>query len=542
MLLAIVAGTVLGAITKKTAGHTKARKASDAIELINTSFYTQETTDMYEFLEKMNGKNSVSLSELGIHTAVNADMSFTTGNMDSVENIDDVLPNYNMPYSDEQLAIEAKEHFNRVDSIVKLLNLDLYSEDPGVFLGDNESYFRISRKRGLIFFYLYRIILYGSLIMLFFTMFMKQRTMSQEINNEQVRKQHRNLMWGQWILMGGVLLMSLGMVFYMVEPTEQIDNASADFLYGFRKINLTAHNISETINEINELHLELPGKRLFGIGNIIQASLPDVQQDVISAQNFSENMLRNPSLTNYSYAFLLFFVSILLIGLNIASVKTKDSKFQVGVFLASCFILSYSVYNLGQFFSNYSTLHDICRAIKQYSGQELPESGVGLITFVGCSKENNFFHQLVLASKAQSSALKLFNFEVAKLNRAPVPTKETALQLAKYLLRIDQSTVEINTYSDLIVRLDQLLVNLLSISKCNLIREWVSQTEVKLCYGCSKQLLNIFWLNWIIITTLVLLLFASLLSIKVLGKIHAINVIQNKKLNRERFNNEVRIE
>lgn len=542
MFLAIVAGTSFCAITKRTAGHTKARKASDMIELINTSFYTEETTDMYNFLEKMNGKNSVSLSELGIHTAVNADMSFTTGNLDSVENIDDVLPNYNMPYSDEQLASEAKDHFNKVESIVGFLNLDLYSEDPGVFLGDNESYFRITRKRGLVFFYLYRIILYGSLLLLFFTMFMKQRIQAQEINNEQVRKQHRFLMWGQWALMGTVLLMSLGMVFYMIEPTEQIDNASSDFLFGFRKINLTAHNISESINEINDLHLELPGKKQFGIGNIIQGSLPDVEQDVLSAQNFSENMLRNPSLTNYSYAFLLFFVSLLLIGLNIGSVRTKESKYQVGLFLASCFILSYSVYNLGQFFSNYSTLHDICRAIKQYSGQELPESGVGLITFVGCSKENNFFHQLVLASKAQSSALKLFNYEVAKLNRAPVPTKETALQLAKYLLRIDQSTVEINTYADLIVKLDKLLVNLLSISKCNLIREWVSQTEVKLCYGCSQKLLNIFWLNWIIIAALLLLMLASLFSIKVLGRIQAMNILQNKKLNRERFNNEVRIE
>ena len=41
---------------------------------------------------------------------------------------------------------------------------------------------------------------------------------------------------------------------------------------------------------------------------------------------------------------------------------------------------------MGMFFSNYTAFHDICNAIIEVNGRaRMPEEGIGLIKYVGCS-------------------------------------------------------------------------------------------------------------------------------------------------------------
>lgn len=44
--------------------------------------------------------------------------------------------------------------------MIEILNPDFFSEEPNMFLGDHDAYFKIVKKRSIYFFYLSRLILY----------------------------------------------------------------------------------------------------------------------------------------------------------------------------------------------------------------------------------------------------------------------------------------------------------------------------------------------------------------------------------------------
>lgn len=44
--------------------------------------------------------------------------------------------------------------------MIQILNPDFFEEEPNMFLGDYDAYFKIVKKRSIFFFYLSRVILY----------------------------------------------------------------------------------------------------------------------------------------------------------------------------------------------------------------------------------------------------------------------------------------------------------------------------------------------------------------------------------------------
>lgn len=52
--------------------------------------------------------------------------------------------------------------------MIQILNPDFFDEEPNMFLGDHDAYFKIVKKRSILFFYLSRVILY--LIIVFMIM------------------------------------------------------------------------------------------------------------------------------------------------------------------------------------------------------------------------------------------------------------------------------------------------------------------------------------------------------------------------------------
>ena len=103
-------------------------------------------------------------------------------------------------------------------------------------------------------------------------------------------------------------------------------------------------------------------------------------------------MLKNPNLTNYSLSLIIFFNGILLLGLSLMSIVKKNDSYQNILFYLSGLSLSFTIYTTGTFFANYSGLHDICDSIIRINEKDIiPEKGIGLINFIGCQKENEFF-------------------------------------------------------------------------------------------------------------------------------------------------------
>ena len=52
--------------------------------------------------------------------------------------------------------------------MISILSPDFFDEDPKMFLGDHDSYFKIVKKRSIIFFYVSRVILYLTIALIIF--------------------------------------------------------------------------------------------------------------------------------------------------------------------------------------------------------------------------------------------------------------------------------------------------------------------------------------------------------------------------------------
>lgn len=68
------------------------------------------------------------------------------------------------PIEDPEMHQKAKEIHNDLKEIFKFLNPDIFNEDPNIFLGDNDSYFKIVKKRSIVFYYISVFILYFFLL------------------------------------------------------------------------------------------------------------------------------------------------------------------------------------------------------------------------------------------------------------------------------------------------------------------------------------------------------------------------------------------
>ena len=55
---------------------------------------------------------------------------------------------------------KVQSHHTYINSLVSWLCPDFFDEDPRIFLGDHNGYFKIVKKRGIGFFYFSRLLLY----------------------------------------------------------------------------------------------------------------------------------------------------------------------------------------------------------------------------------------------------------------------------------------------------------------------------------------------------------------------------------------------
>lgn len=518
--------------------------AVEEYNLENEEYFDSLTTDLKDYLFELEESSKKDNEDIKILTKLNSDKSYTTGNVDTIEDYDNLLPDFDVPFIEESKLTVVQKHHEFLDTLVSILNPDFFSEDPRMFLGDHDSYFKIVKKRSIVFFYVSRVILYLTIFYLIMK-FLNKEEKGKTVDGLFNKKEYDCVFWTQTISLG-VLLLGAAAIFFMIgAPKAIIDNAGSTLVYGFREINVTSHEISTLIDEINFEKIKITQDEMgfFSITNIIKNQLKIIEEDVTIAKDFAFNMLKNPYLTNYSTSISLFFLAVVLTGIYTISFVNKNSHFQLILFLAAGLSMSYLLYTMGMYFSNYSGLHDICNSIiKTGEADNMPENGLGLVKFVGCTCENAFFQQLITNLKAQNSARKLFNNEMFKIHRDYIVTSDDAMEVTEYLNKIDSSNVNIKTYSDLLSKNNSILAKLMTINKCNRIKIWLKNEEYDLCYEGSSSLLNIFWVFAFMAFVFCVLIYSSIRGMKVFNQLEMLNIVKSNTFDKRRYTNDIKVD
>jgi len=529
------------------------RKLIEEIAINNEDFYDPRTSDLAAFIgeleEKYEGKSGIE-----INTRLNTDSSYTTGNADQPEEVESLLPEYDIPVKERSLQDELDKHMAFMNKAFNSINLDIFSEDPKTFLGDHDVYFKIVKKRSLIFYYLSRIIFYGTIITLmmkYFSTKVKKQYMvnfkdKDEENYKNYKSEYKRFMIFQSMSVISVVILSLVFFFMVSSPKNIIDDIASELLYEYRKIKSIVLDVSNKIEEVNEKKVRVyidENYKFYAIKNLVKHSVDHLDEDVKRIEDFSMNMLNNPYLTSYGVPIGCFFIGSIMAVVAISSYGNKKSSFQILVFLFSGLTLGYMMQSFGLYFSNFSSLNDICNSIREIANKpSLPEGGIGLDHYLRCSQIKPFFQQISVNILAQNAVLKMFNNEMHKMGRPMTHSVNEALDEEIYLENIQASSQNLKEYSKLMNTNNKILENLLTINKCNLVRVWVFKAETELCLHASKSLTYIFYIYVFLILLLSLTLFCSNQGIKILDKVQYIELMKSVSTERKQYVNTFRVQ
>lgn len=529
------------------------RELAEEITLNNEDFYDPRTSDLAAYITHLEEKYE-GLSGIEINTRLNTDSSYTTGNADQPEEVESLLPEYDVPVKERSLQEELDKHMSFMNKSFNTLNLDIFSEDPKTFLGDHDVYFKIVKKRSLIFYYLSRIIFYGTIIVLmmkYFTTKVKKQYMVDFKDKDQdsyknYKSEYKRFMIFQSISVVSVVILSLIFFFMVSSPKNIIDDVASELLYEYRKIKSIVLDVSDRIEEVNEKKVRVyidENYKFYSIKNLVKHSVDHLDEDVKRIEDFSMNMLNNPYLTSYGVPIGCFFIGSIMTVIAISSYGNKKSSFQILVFLFSGLTLGYMMQSFGLYFSNFSSLNDICNSIREIANKpSLPEGGIGLDHYLRCSQIKPFFQQISVNILAQNAVLKMFNNEIYKMDRPLTHSVNEALDEEVYLENIQASTQNLKEYSKLMKTNNKILESLLTINKCNLVRVWVFKAETELCLHASKQLTYIFYIYVFLILLLSLTLLCANQGIKILDKVQYIELMKSVSTERKQYVNTFKVQ
>ena len=529
------------------------RNLTEEIALNNEDFYDPRTSDMAAYIsqleEKYDGESGIVIS-----TRLNTDSSYTTGNADQPDNVESLLPEYDIPIKERSLQEELDKHMIYMNRVFNSINLDIFSEDPKTFLGDHDVYFKIVKKRSLIFYYLSRVIFYGTIVVLmmkYFTTKVKKQYMvnfqdKDEDNYKNYKAEYKRFMIFQSASVISVVFISLIFFFMVSSPKNTIDDVASELLYEYRKIKSIVLEVSNHIEEVNEKKVRVyidENYKFYAIKNLVKHSVDHLDEDVKRIEDFSMNMLNNPYLTSYGVPIGCFFIGSIMAVIAISSYGNKKSSFQILLFLFSGLTLGYMMQSFGLFFSNFSSLNDICNSIREIANKpSLPEGGIGLDHYLRCSQIKPFFQQISVNILAQNAVLKMFNNEMYKMGRPEAHSVNEALEEEAYLENIQASSQNLKEYSKLLNTNNKILENLLTINKCNLVRIWVFKAETELCLDASKNLTYIFYIYVVLILLLSLTLCCANQGIKILDKVQYIEVMKAVSTERKQYVNTFKVQ
>lgn len=94
------------------------RVLDENVVLIYDESPREDTQDLRNFYLQMLEENDKNLETIEINSSMNSDNSQTTGNDDTIQDIQLLLPTYEIPIQDKEISEMAKEHQQFVKRLI----------------------------------------------------------------------------------------------------------------------------------------------------------------------------------------------------------------------------------------------------------------------------------------------------------------------------------------------------------------------------------------------------------------------------------------
>jgi hypothetical protein len=533
--------------TKHTSYPKLNRRLGENLKFQSNEFYDSRTGNMRSFLIDKQIESTKYDPDIAITTETGPDGAYTTGNADADFEFDKLLPQYDNPYRNRKSTVRTKAHLDSIQLFFNLFNFNLFSEDPNSFQGEYKNYFSIVNKRGLLFYYLSRFILYGAVIYMF-TRYVwlsyteKAKPYKQDPN---LNRNYKIVSWVQSSAIGGLLIVGVSLFLLSGEPRLKITDVASDLLYSFRKISHRVDNIIQQNKALNSLGLTVPpsNKERFTVQDRLSQAKEGVTMDVRSAEDFANALRGDDQLTSYGTPISLLFISLMLSGISAISIYSKSPNMQIVLFIGLSLTLSYILFTVGLFFASYSGIYDVCKAMVSFETLDVwPARGGGIAHFLGCSEQDAFFQQLYANMVAQHSALKMFNNEMFRAKLPPVPDTSSASRLSTFLNRLDASNTKVKAISNVMERNENVLKELMEINNCNSVRAWTYKAEEDLCYTTSRRLMLLFAIYWIAVVMIIIAIVTTHFGQSIMNNLIIKDKVAKHTFNRDRFSNDFKLE
>lgn len=531
-------------IQKLTKKNTSKRKLVDAFQFKNADFYDDRTGGLRKFLEELKNSENTVENLYEVKTTMDSDNTSTTGNSNVIKNPTNFMPNYDSPIMNNKVYKIARKFHSNLHDWFSFLNLDLFSEDPQVFLGENKSYYLIVKKRGIIFYYLSRIILYGVLLYVLihfvFNHFGSQKIEEIEPN---IDKRANGFAHAQKALIILAMVVSFSILYFANKPRNEMNNVFSHLLLKFKNIQLKLNQIVDKNSSLNskKVKIDSESRLFFTVQNRLKEAVEIAEMDSSNASDFIASFHQQKIVTDYSPAIVLSVSGFVMLTIHSKASTQKSYHRQLALFSIAALTLSYVFATLDKFFGGFSGINDFCMSILHYGKNGiLPFQGHGVASFLGCSTENQIFQQLYINSIAQNSAFNIFNNALKVAGRKPVETIEEAFQVSAYLQSLEISSKQIDQYSHILQVNSEILKDLLSLKGCNEIRTWIDTAQTDMCIVASKSILITFLIYLFLCVILMSIFFISHHLMTILSIVKAKKKVEDFVYKKNCIENEVK--
>lgn len=499
--------------TQSSTQTNKHRKLVDNYEFTTDEYYDQRTGVLRLFMEDLLKSTNQYDPSIKINTKVGSDNSFTTGNNDSLPSVDKLMPNVNGAVINQNVLEAAKDFQNDLKVMFDTLNPDIFSEDPKIFIGENEAYYLIMQKRGIVFYFMSRIVFYGLLVFLFSKFVSTSfRPFDRKLKTDEITDAKKGWKWTQKCLILFVLGSSIALFGMFDRSGHEIRNSFTDMYFRFRQINANINSIMISNSDINQMNIKLPDNKdaRFVIQNQLDTAIISAQSDIEVADRFLSSFTMDQNVTNMIIPFVLFVAGSVMLLLDHLSYKKQGYQTQFAVFLISALALSYVLFALDKYVSGFSGINDFCLSMMRYGTRlAYPFQGLGVNKLLGCSVQNDVFQQLYVNLIAQNAALKIFNNEMYRIGRDKVDSTEAALEVVRILTILESSNPRIDRIGVLLNKNSKVIQDLMSLNGCSSIKGWINDSQKDLCLVASRHVLDGFILLVLLCAVLAVMVWLS---------------------------------
>lgn len=518
------------------------RKLVEEFEFVNNSYFDSRTGVMRQFMEDLMATVNEGDPKISVNSQMDADSTWTTGNRDPLISIDKLMPSTDFPAINQRVYESAYELQLHIKVLVDIFSPDLFSTDPRTFLGENDVYYLITKKRGILFYYISRIVAYG-LILFVLLKFVNHdhKTTDYGVEAEDLSKASPKLNKVQLFLIIAALTFSVGMLFPYTVAREQLLKSFSDMLFKFKEIAFIIQRVIESNEDINKLFVKVPDgdNSSFHVQSPLIKAVDLAEHDVKNADSFLTSFTMPEAMINVMAPLALSILGAALILMDRHAAIKRSLKTQFAVFLTVGVTLVFSLITLEKFVAGLSSINDFCLSMMRYGNQSVyPYQGIGITHLLGCSVENNVFQQIYVNLIAQNAALKIFNNEMYKVGRDRVTSTDEALEVIAFLQRLESSTPAIDRLAVLIRKNTAVIQDLLKINSCNTIKSWINQTQKDVCWAASGQAITGFVLLLIYALMFVVLLFVSFALFKAMSRKKVGAALMNSYAQKDKISNE----